>query len=148
MDKQFFAQKGLVVNDRGEVLMLKYAEAHFQPSKLNGKWALPGGKIDAGETPKESLVREVQEETGVACDPLRPLYVWNWEYKKGDDNIQINTVMFLCKYISGTPITKQRKEKELSIEKVSWIPASEIKNLATVEDELPGIEIFLDQAQP
>lgn len=30
-----------------------------------GRWDLPGGKIDFGETPKEALIREIMEETGL-----------------------------------------------------------------------------------
>jgi 8-oxo-dGTP pyrophosphatase MutT (NUDIX family) len=36
-----------------------------------GKWALPGGKIDKGETPEEAAVRELYEETGVRARVTR-----------------------------------------------------------------------------
>lgn len=46
---------GLVRNNKGEVLFI------FR----NGKWDLPKGKLDKGETIEEAAVREVEEETGV-----------------------------------------------------------------------------------
>ena len=37
-------------------------------SKHAGQWALPGGRIDEGETPEEAAVRELQEEVGLTVD--------------------------------------------------------------------------------
>ena len=46
-----------VQNDAGELLMLKRADNHH--------WAIPGGKMEIGESATQAVVREVQEETGV-----------------------------------------------------------------------------------
>ena len=34
-----------------------------------GQWALPGGRLDAGETPEQAALREVEEEVGIALVP-------------------------------------------------------------------------------
>jgi 8-oxo-dGTP pyrophosphatase MutT (NUDIX family) len=52
---KIIAGGGLVLNDAGELLMI------FR----RGKWDLPKGKLDEGETILECAVREVQEETGL-----------------------------------------------------------------------------------
>lgn len=49
------AAGGLVLNDRGELLMI------FR----RGKWDLPKGKLDEGETIEDCALREVMEETGL-----------------------------------------------------------------------------------
>jgi 8-oxo-dGTP diphosphatase len=36
-------------------------------------WSLPKGKLDPGETAEQAAVREVEEETGLRCRPLREL---------------------------------------------------------------------------
>jgi 8-oxo-dGTP pyrophosphatase MutT (NUDIX family) len=56
MDKpKIIAGGGLVLNDRGELLMI------FR----RGKWDLPKGKLDKGETIEDCALREVREETGL-----------------------------------------------------------------------------------
>lgn len=56
MDKtKIIAGGGLVLNDAGELLMIY----------RRGKWDLPKGKLDEGETIEECAVREVEEETGL-----------------------------------------------------------------------------------
>jgi 8-oxo-dGTP diphosphatase len=50
---------------------------------LDGKWELPGGKIEFGETPEKAIVREIEEELGLKIIPHRLLpYLHTnlWEY--------------------------------------------------------------------
>ena len=56
---------GVILDDRGRVLMLKATYGSFG-------WGFPGGALDPGETVHEALVRECREELG--CD-VRILYL-------------------------------------------------------------------------
>jgi len=61
-----------LVNDKDEVLLLKRGmTAPWMP----GKWNLPGGTVDPGETPIEAAVREAQEEASVTPLDLLPISV-------------------------------------------------------------------------
>src|SRR4051812_34113653 len=55
--------KGLVYNDKGELLFLK---------DDGGKWDLPGGRMDHMETVLQTLSREIREEMGVVVKSVEP----------------------------------------------------------------------------
>ena len=54
---------GIVVNERGELLVVKRSDTRT--------WAVPGGAIEAGESPMQAVVREMFEETGLKLLPVR-----------------------------------------------------------------------------
>ncbi|MEV8479095.1 (deoxy)nucleoside triphosphate pyrophosphohydrolase [Streptomyces sp. NPDC051173] len=57
---------GGAVFDRGRLL----AARRSAPPELAGRWELPGGKLEPGETAEQALVRELREELGVEVEPL------------------------------------------------------------------------------
>lgn len=56
---------GAVVHDRAGRLLL--VQRGHDPHR--GRWSLPGGRIEAGETSEQAVVREVREETGLDVLP-------------------------------------------------------------------------------
>lgn len=54
--------KALIRNERGEILLL-----HVDPAEVGGKeyWDIPGGRVQRGHGVEETLLREIEEETGV-----------------------------------------------------------------------------------
>lgn len=59
--KSTVAAMGTVIDESGSVLMLQR-----QKDPYIGLWAMPGGKVEVGEHPDATMVREFQEETGLA----------------------------------------------------------------------------------
>lgn len=58
----------LICVNENKLLLVKRA---VEPAK--GKWGLPGGFIELGETPNEGAIRELKEETNLAGKPIRLL---------------------------------------------------------------------------
>ncbi len=89
------AAAGVVLNERGEVLLVRRAIEPFR-----GFWALPAGYQEIDEDPSETIVREVREEAGVEIEVhglLDLLFV-------GDDPRRpANVAVFLCLATAGTP---------------------------------------------
>ncbi|GAA2513886.1 NUDIX hydrolase [Pilimelia columellifera] len=59
------AARAALIDPAGRVLMIR---ACYPNRPLDRYWLLPGGGVDAGETPAQALVRELAEETGLIVD--------------------------------------------------------------------------------
>ncbi|WP_058046053.1 (deoxy)nucleoside triphosphate pyrophosphohydrolase [Streptomyces roseifaciens] len=57
---------GAALFDGGRLL----AARRSAPPELAGRWELPGGKLEPGESAEQALVRELREELGVEAEPL------------------------------------------------------------------------------
>jgi 8-oxo-dGTP pyrophosphatase MutT (NUDIX family) len=71
----------------------------------DGRWSLPAGAIDPGESPAEAIVREAREETGLHVTPRKIVGVFGGEgfahtYGNGD-SVEYLAVLFACDVIGG-----------------------------------------------
>lgn len=143
MKQLFIAQKAVILNKtKTKILILKYRKSKYSPAKINGKLGLPGGKIDFGEDPDESFIREIREETGITIKPGKPFGIWTWRYNKGKDKVQIVAVARMGFYESGKLIGS-KKESETEIEKVEWVNIKEFPFEALIEDEIDIVRNLL-----
>jgi 8-oxo-dGTP pyrophosphatase MutT (NUDIX family) len=106
---------GLVVNEKGEVLFM------FR----RGKWDLPKGKLDPGETLEACAVREVEEETGIGrLILLKFLLVTEHLYEEKGLNILKETHWYLMKATSDQKLIPQKEEDILELK---WIGPPEFR---------------------
>jgi len=90
---------GAIVFRDGAVLLVKRGA---EPNR--GRWSLPGGSLEIGETVEAGAVRETREETGVDVQPLRVLDVRNFiERKDGEVRWHYVLIDVLCEYLRGDP---------------------------------------------
>ncbi|MEZ5229608.1 MAG: NUDIX domain-containing protein [Acidimicrobiales bacterium] len=63
-------------------------------------WLYPTGWADVGYSPSEVAVKEVQEETGIQCDVIRPIGIYDG-LRLGFSRIPLYTIVFLCRATGG-----------------------------------------------
>lgn len=96
------------------------------------KWEFPGGKIEAGESCGECLVRELQEELGVHISVGEPLQPATHSY----EDFTVTLYPFLCRLLSGEPTLHEHTE-------IAWLPPAELPALDWAEADLPVISEYL-----
>lgn len=83
---------------------------------------LPGGKYRWGEDLYKELHREIEEETGLKVKIGEPFFVWtNYKRKSNDpDMVNVFSVGYLCKYISGKVRLSDEHDKFEWVDKNSF----------------------------
>ena len=115
--KTIIAAGGLVFNEQNELLMI------FR----RGKWDLPKGKLDAGETVEACAVREVQEETGLITIELENLIGKTYhEYfdKWVNENVVKESWWYKMKSSVNEKLIPQVEE---DIELIEWVDKKNFK---------------------
>lgn len=114
--KPVTAAGGLVENEKGEVLLI------FR----KGKWDLPKGKLDKGETIEQCAVREVEEETGLKDIVLKKLLTITYHtYDEFGKHILKDSHWYNMKVNGKQTIAPQTDE---GITDIRWVKKKDVKN--------------------
>ena len=94
VQKIFPAVKAFVVKD-GKVLLLKES-VNYADGANDGKWDVPGGRIDIGERWDTALLREVKEETGLEVVPGNAFAMNEWRPVVRGEQWQVVATFIEC----------------------------------------------------
>ena len=86
------AVAAVVGNDDGEILLVQRSDS--------GIWLYPTGWADVGYSPAEVAVKEVKEETGIECEPVRLLQIIDG-LRAGFTRIPLYSLVFYCRATGG-----------------------------------------------
>jgi ADP-ribose pyrophosphatase YjhB (NUDIX family) len=135
-----FAQKAAIISDGRILLVRKSSDDPENP----GLWELPGGRLKEVETLDDSLAREVHEETGVMVQPGRPIDVWDWTMRLGQEEVRVVAVSRLCSY-EGESATHVREADDY-IDDQAWIKVSSLGQLNVIASQKPTIDQIVASA--
>ena len=111
------AAGGLVLNEKNKLLMI------FR----RGKWDLPKGKLDDGETLEQCAVREVEEETGLTKIKLTsPLLTTFHTYHEGSRFILKESYWYNMK-VEGKQLLQPQTEEDII--EIKWVTIKEAEKL-------------------
>lgn len=101
MNRFRVAQKILLFNKKGEVLIVRFASIPQIPRKLHKTWDFPGGGLEWRETLSKGLAREVKEEVGpIEYTQGKPILAWDWRLL-WKDQIRCVCLLYEGKFLSG-----------------------------------------------
>lgn len=129
------AAGGLVKNEMGEILFIY----------RRGKWDLPKGKNDGGESAKACALREIKEETGLLkVTAEKKICTTHHVYMESDKRILKETEWFNMKSSSKEKLIPQKEE---GIEKIEWVAPAEINikmknSYALIDDVLSAAGVI------
>lgn len=91
--------------------------------EFKGKWEFPGGKLEAGETSQQALIREIQEELAVKIEVGELIDTIEYDYP----TFHLSMDCFLCVVVDGEIILKEAEAARWlgkdDLYSVDWLPA-------------------------
>ena len=101
-----------------------------QGKAMAGLWEFPGGKVEAGERPEESLIRELKEELGIVVNEecLAPLTFASHRYPM----FQLLMPLYVCRRWEGIVAAREGQ-------KLKWVRPNDLRNYSMPPADEPLI---------
>jgi len=123
----------VIRDEEGRVLLAQRPEGRH----MGGLWEFPGGKIDDGEAPGETLVRELDEELGIEIVVQRPLTFAVHE----EPGLRILLLFYGARIARGEPHGHEGQA-------VEWVAVTELPSLPTPPADAELIRLLMEGSAP
>jgi 8-oxo-dGTP pyrophosphatase MutT (NUDIX family) len=101
---------------------------------------LPKGGPNQGETPEQTAVREVREETGINARVREPLGDVRYWYRRGGRRVHKTVHFFLCDFVSGSTA-----DHDHEVDEARWIPLTAARGVLSYTGERALIDRALSK---
>ncbi|MEW9668671.1 (deoxy)nucleoside triphosphate pyrophosphohydrolase [Ammoniphilus sp. 3BR4] len=128
MKKTIHVVGAVIRNDKNEILCALRSPAMSMP----GYWEFPGGKIEDGEQPRDSLIREIREELGCTVKVGEQVEEVYHDYPFAI----IHLVTYEAKILEGIPKAKEHA-------RIEWLPVGRLRTLEWAPADIPTIDKLL-----
>lgn len=120
-------------------------EAALILTAAEGRWQLPKGLVDPGETPKEAALREVKEEAGIECEIIAPVetidYWFVSDHSGKRERIHKFVHFFAMRYVSGDV-----EDHDHEVAEARWVKIDEAVKMLAFESEKSILVLAADIA--
>lgn len=123
---------GVAVISNGRVLLIQRGRG-----AQVGKWAVPGGKVDLGESLRETAVREVHEETGLEIDLGEAVWVGE-SIGPGDPPEWHYTLVDFVAAVKGDPSAKPADDAA----DLRWVTLDEARTMDLTPTMFPLLDVL------
>jgi 8-oxo-dGTP diphosphatase len=109
-----------LIEKKGRILLaLRKPGKHMGP-----KWELPGGKVDPGEEPRQTLRRELKEEFGIEVRVGQYLGTTRFQ----SDRIDLEIFFFQVRHVAGTIVLREH-------EAIRWVEPAQVDDYDLVDSD-------------
>lgn len=130
MKKLVHVVGAIIENEQNEI----FCALRSPVMSLPNLWEFPGGKIEAGETPEQTLLREIKEEFDCTIEVGQKVEDTTYEY----ENFIVRLETYKAKLLEGTPIAVEHAD-------MKWVTRENLHTLNFAAADIPAVEKLIKE---
>ncbi len=124
---------------RGSEILIaqRKKESELEPSK----WEFPGGKTEYGESPEESLRREILEELNLQISVQSLFHLTSHVYESAFKNVHVVVLFYICRVAGG-------EVQFLDVQDAKWVSILDLESYEFAAADLPVMQKLMSEQRP